>query len=714
MNTFFSCLVDTKIKFQIQAMLWATSLMQMGDVCPKNIYIQYIGKLPGELLEWAGKKGINLVPLTPFKPNHPYCNKLQQLDTFIDSNANYVCFMDADTVVSRPLEKLVLTDGNLVSPTKDFYAKVVDAPNPPTEILRNIFREAGLGEINSIKATFPVDGIGETDRNNFNGGFYFICRSFLNELSPVWKKWAKWCVENISIFESYSNHADQVSLALSLRELDCSVDLLDITMNLPFHVPELLTDVQPAVLHYHDRLDPMLKLKLCGKSLIDDQVIRINAMIDEFIKEELSMDFFWTVRYDLFPEMGSGLGSRGEFIKLKRQIVASLTFGMEKQAILDVGCGDLKIMQTFNFTDYTGIDIAFPALVIAQKKRPDWAFICANPIELGNAQFDVVICMDVLIHQKNEENYHNLLAKLIRLTRCRLIISGYEKKPEYSSSIVHFFGSLSKHLRAIDEFSEIMVTHQYRDVYVVCADKEINSGIRHPRDISPSDLHLACNYVDRRDLLRTLVDVARHYIGFFPAQFTRMIEYPWILKQIYALKEKGRVLDVGAGVNPLPFCLRLRGYQVETVDDHAMVRDLNNRETWNEWGYLDYGKLLGGIVSHHKSITALDGLEPFDVIYSVSVVEHLPAKLRRRTFQTFNRLMRSGSCLLLTLDIFPNSEALWNKSEGLDVEEIEIHGNAQSVLDELCAYGFVVKEYFFKRENPNARTDLMFIRAEFR
>jgi len=714
MTTLFSCFLDSPIKFQIQAMLWATSLIKLGDVHPENIYIQYNGNTRDELLDWAGDKGINLVPLTAFEPHHPYCNKLQQLDTFVDSKADWVCLMDTDTVVSRPLDQLVLADGGIVSPIEDFYAKMVDVPNPPLEILRDIFRKAGFGKINSAKTSFPINGVDETDRNNLNGGFYFFRRPFLNEFAPIWIKWAKWCVENIGLFASYANHVDQVSMALALRDLNCSAHLLSIAMNLPYHVPEILTDVDPAVFHYHDGLDPMFKLNPCGKPLIDSQVIRIKAVIDDFIKEELSTEFFWTLRYSLFPELGSGIGSRGEFIELKRQIISSLTFGMEKKAILDIGCGDLEIMQTFNFTDYTGIDIASSALDIAQKKKPHWTFICGNPIDLFNTQFDIVICMDVLIHQKDEKDYHNLLAKLVRLTRRRLIISGYEKKPEYHSSIVYFFGSLSEHLSALNKFSEIMVTHQYRDIYVVCADKELNCGNRHPRDISSNDLHMGCSYVDRKDLLRTLVDMARHYMGFFPAQFTRMIEYPWILKQIYALKEKGRVLDVGAGVNPLPFSLQISGYEVETIDNHSLVHNLNNRETWNEWGYLDYGKLLDGIVSHHKSITALEGLKPFDLIYSVSVVEHLTAKIRRRTFQSLSRLVRSGSSLLLTLDIVPNSDALWNKSEGFDVEKTEIHGNARAILDELCTFGFVINEYFFQRQIPKSHTDLMLIRAEFK
>ena len=212
-------------------------------------------------------------------------------------------------------------------------------------------------------------------------------------------------------------------------------------------------------------------------------------------------------------------------------------------------------------------------------------------------------------------------------------------------------------------------------------------------------------------LLRDLAHTARRTIGFFPAHNPRALEYPWILANLDADLNDWRILDVGAGVNPLPFALAHRGAQVTTLDSHALTRDVQTREQWNEWGFLDYARLDPRISSVRVAYEDYASASPFDAIYSVSVIEHVPANTRRAWIGQFAEQLTPGGLLLLSVDLVPGGEMLWNLSEGRVVESPEIHGDFSTLLNELREAGFAIESTDFQRAIPDSRVDVGFVRA---
>ena len=128
-----------------------------------------------------------------------------------------------------------------------------------------------------------------------------------------------------------------------------------------------------------------------------------------------------------FPERGSGVGSRGQNLQYKRELLRLQ--GIENAAsVLDVGCGDLEVLKDFNLEEYIGVDQSETALEIARQKRPDWKFfqIC-EPSDLKNSlSADYVLCFEVLIHQGRRDVYDELIARLSVITHQVLIVSGYD------------------------------------------------------------------------------------------------------------------------------------------------------------------------------------------------------------------------------------------------------------------------------------------------
>ena len=192
------------------------------------------------------------------------------------------------------------------------------------------------------------------------------------------------------------------------------------------------------------------------------------------------------------------------------------------------------------------------------------------------------------------------------------------------------------------------------------------------------------------ELLDDLVACSRENFGWFTKHSLRSIEYPWIVAQSKDLGPK--MLDVGAGVSPLPIYLTERcGKQVTTVDYNEVIVKRERVASNNEWGYLDYSQFDKRISSFNKNIADFSDDASYDIIYSVSVIEHMPADIRRMMWGVFDRLAKKKASILLTIDLYGRSLDLWNFDRGVECEPIAVHGTMGDMINELGAHGFELK-----------------------
>ncbi len=211
------------------------------------------------------------------------------------------------------------------------------------------------------------------------------------------------------------------------------------------------------------------------------------------------------------------------------------------------------------------------------------------------------------------------------------------------------------------------------------------------------------------DLLRELVEISRAAFGFFVDQFTQTINYPWVAARLEDLSAGSRVLDVGAGVSPMPLWLANRGVLVDTVDNHPITRTLPPAEDWNAWGFFDYRQLHLNAASHHEAIGEFHSACRFDAVYSICVLAHMSRVMREDTLRRCRGWLRSGGRLLLTIDLIPSTDFLWNRSEGREVEPLLVHGTADDVVRQLTSVGFRLNQSRVLRTLRRSRTDLLLI-----
>ena len=192
---------------------------------------------------------------------------------------------------------------------------------------------------------------------------------------------------------------------------------------------------------------------------------------------------------------------------------------------------------------------------------------------------------------------------------------------------------------------------------------------------------------DRPDLLRHLADLSRATFGFYTRHFTRTLEYPWVAAKLETLAPGRRVLDIGSGLNPVPLFLARRGAMVDCVDPHPLRRVPPHQPDWNEWGYHDYAHAHPHLRSHNLDALSFEPKEPLDVVYSVSVIEHLPRTAREAMLARCRQWLGPGGRLLLTIDLIPGTQNLWNFSEGREVEPPSVHGNVTDFVKSSPARG---------------------------
>ena len=636
----FTCVVDEHPRFHLDALRWYAALTRVAGVTARDLVVHAVGGTSSEVLEFLKSQGVTVRRVDRFDVRSPHCNKISgALRLAEDTIDGLAVLCDTDVVVLEDPRQIDL-------PPQAIGGKVVDAPVPPLNVVLDIFAASGLTAPPTVALPWGPDQL--TVRGNNNGGLYLVPGPLLPRVATGWAHWASWLLDRVELLEEWTVHIDQVAMALALAAEGVDSFPLDVRWNTPTHDPTRIPrdPPEPAVIHYHQEVDRDGLLRTTGYPSIDGRIDIVNGAIREVWSQAAPET---TSR-----ELLSQRDAKEEADELRR-IAAALVAAIEPVTVLDV-----------DVNGGIGVD---PAIGLAER----------------STQADLVLCLDRLARPMDAAAFGDLVRLLWQSACQALMIRGLEG-PSGTSSAQDPHEPLSVVLRRVAPGAEIypVIASGTVATFVVLRPPED----AHPRDFVPATLApLVLRHPDPLSLIELRLH-ARRTTRFFPDHSPRLWEYP-VVAQLIAegLPPGSRLVDVGAGVTPLAPFLTSRGYVVDTVDPSPTIRTWPPRPEWNEWDFLDYGAAGLAHRSWNSTLNQVPSQPPFDGVYSISVIEHVPATVRRALLSDIAARTRLGGLVVLTIDLVRGSDDLWNLNLGEVVEDLADHGTLQNVVDECQAIG---------------------------
>jgi SAM-dependent methyltransferase len=444
----FSCVVDAHPRFHLDALRWFASLTRLAGVDPADLVVHSVGPARTDALDYLQARGVAVREIQPFDHRSPHCNKIAgALRLAAEERQGLLVLTDSDLAICEDPRRLQV-------PSDRVGMTPVHMANPPFEILTPAFAAAGLPL--PRRAAIQWQPGESTVAGNGNGGLYLVPGALLPDLARGWAHWASWLLERRELLAAWAHYVDQVAMAMALAAEGIETLELDIRWNLPIHVPAIIPADPPipAIIHYHQQIDPAGQILPTGLAAIDGRIRDANAALSDVWREAFPNATFWQWRYLTNPELGSGVGSRGKPLADKRALLTALLDVLRPASVLDVGCGDGEATRGLELPGYVGLDLSPEAVRRARAGRPDGDYrvgtLADHPV-----QADLTICLDVLIHQADRAGYDDLAGRLLQSADRALVVSGYEHPIQPAFSTVHFHEPLSTTIRRLEPGAEI-------------------------------------------------------------------------------------------------------------------------------------------------------------------------------------------------------------------------------------------------------------------
>jgi Methyltransferase domain len=657
-----SCVIDNHPRLHLEALRWYACLTEVAGVDPSDLVVQVVGPMDSEPLRHLERQGVTVRPIDRFDERSPHCNKIAgALRLAEDARSGVVVLSDADTAILDDPRKID-------RPDRAVSAKTVDSPIPPMDVFVRIFETAGIPIPSEVPLPWGPDQ--RTVRGNCNGGIYLLDGALLPQVASAWATWARWLLDRRELLEEWAIYVDQVAMAVALAAEGVEWHSLDVTWNTPTHDQTRIPPApqRPHVLHYHQQVDPSGLITPVGRLSIDSAIEVANSAITQ-VFEEVSPSA--TLRRWRAADQPAGLPAEPS------GALASLVAALRPSRVLEVTEADRSVVGGIH-----GTDPPFKAVLVTPSELLSGG-VTDQSRESGS---DLTVALDVLEHVESAADYRRMVEFLWGSTNGALVVSGFADCFGERGAGDYYHEPLRDTLRAVASDAEVYPVATGGSSETVALLRVLDDA--HPRDFGSNTLAPLIDRIPDPTALLTMRLSARTTTGFYPDHSPRLWEYPVVARLIAENLEPGsRLVDVGAGVSPLAPFLSSKGYLVETVDPSPVRRDWTDHSEWSEWHFLDYAAADLASRSWNCTLDRVPVRPLFDGAYSVSVIEHVPAVARRALLADISARTRIGGLVVLTIDLQPGSDDLWNYNLAVLVDDPADHGTLQSVVEECSAVG---------------------------
>jgi SAM-dependent methyltransferase len=472
-----ACVGENREPFLSDMRFLFRSLAAFGGMLKQATKIAYVvDEADEKIVEDLGKLGVIVKIVGRFDQRYPHANKLRMLQDREDYDV--LVALDCDIVVSKDFFSELETGAVI--------AKPVDTDPLTLDQWKTLFRYFGM---RLPRKRYLTTFDGRETIPYFNSGVIGIPRKFVGKLAMVWESMLLKMEDAYHEFPDINSHrffSDQFAFALALNKAQIPVKALPVEMNCPLHAPihpRFKPDsMAPYLLHHHHRItsDGVLP---CEHEGINRALAAINSVLmspmgnsSELFHGSINQEFdsseFWDSRYRSDMKLGSGLGSRGDSLAYKQAVLRKVTCENSVSSVLDVGCGDLEVTSELSLRNYVGVDFSRAITERNRQKKPDRLFLQGDFLEIASEEqlsADLVLCLDVLIHEHDRERYLQMVQELVKHTKRVGLVGAYQLPPrnEFCSHITAFHEPITQTLRRAGA-TNISLIGYYRDTSLVC------------------------------------------------------------------------------------------------------------------------------------------------------------------------------------------------------------------------------------------------------
>lgn len=399
-------------------------------------------------------------------PAHPHVNKLAMLSP-PDAGIRWLVALDTDVLIAR--------DFSAHLGGSSIRACVADVDPLTAEQWHLLFARFGLRTPTTSGRTTVT---WEETHGYFNSGVLVIPTELIVPLRDAWLRWIRTLQagDHLQAVGAPHFYTDQYALTLALAETGLPFDPLPLEMNVPMHSrihsKHRPHTREPYLLHHHHHpRDTRGRLLPTGYRRLDAAISRISLTIVQGEVAPFDNRSFWEKRYRNESVLGSGIGSRGRLRQKKESFIRTSIRDYSVQSVLDIGCGDIETMAGINVDRYLGIDLSAQVIDRNSRRRPEWNFAVGDALGISatrNLRADLVVCLDLLIHQPDLATYRQLVQLIVASTERVALVSGFEwaPRPAYSSAITTYHEPLTLTLAAYGA-RHIHILSEYRDLLLV-------------------------------------------------------------------------------------------------------------------------------------------------------------------------------------------------------------------------------------------------------
>jgi SAM-dependent methyltransferase len=411
-----ACVIDGSPERGLAALRWFAAATGVAGIDASMLRVHCAGEIDRELAALLRGAGVAVRRVNPFERRSGPCDRIAGALELAAAGPRGLCVLtDADTVV--------------------------------------------LDDPRAVPVADDAVGVGE-------GGLYLVPSPIVGDVARAWAWWARWLLDRTVVHERGRQPVDRAAMSLALGAEGIEAVALDPRWSVIVRSGDgraAGTPPRVSALHYEGRVDAIGHIRPIGDPVVDAAVAAANGATAQVWRTAFPNAAFWNWRYATNPGLGSGVGSRDEPLSEKRALLAEVLAAVRPERLLDVGCGDGEATRCLDVPAYVGVDVSSEAIDRARRARPAGRYLVGGPPELDLPPAEIVLCLDVLIHQPDPERYRAVVASLLGAATEALVISGYESAT-HPSPMVFFHEPLSATIRAQRPDLEVHAVRQVHDV----------------------------------------------------------------------------------------------------------------------------------------------------------------------------------------------------------------------------------------------------------